>query len=221
MFLDLCLEVYVHSLNTLWDWEPDVDTRSSFRMALNELLRAVPGSICVFALCCNSYCRMNFGWIRTMFLLVGNQLTWEPLSEIALYVKIPSISISLVDTHIALPYVQTSGCAKTIEANQESAYIWSWNTIPSWWYNQDICSARKPASKQVDPDAMGGGVKRSHLGCGTTGGKHIPTSSEMAAILAHLSCSYSGKWIFFCVIDEVSFIKWGCSLILSVDNWQI
>ena len=28
------------------------------RLAITELLRAAPGSLIVFALCCNSYCRM-------------------------------------------------------------------------------------------------------------------------------------------------------------------
>ncbi|CAL1162886.1 unnamed protein product [Cladocopium goreaui] len=37
----------------------DLCGRTGFLMAVNELLRAVPGSLCVFALCCNSYCRMS------------------------------------------------------------------------------------------------------------------------------------------------------------------
>ncbi|CAK9097229.1 unnamed protein product [Durusdinium trenchii] len=37
----------------------DLTSTVGFLLVLNELRRTVPGAICVFALCCNSFCRMS------------------------------------------------------------------------------------------------------------------------------------------------------------------
>ena len=42
----------------LWFRVQDLDPR----VAMNEIRRAEPGSLCIFALCCTSFSRMSLGY---------------------------------------------------------------------------------------------------------------------------------------------------------------